>query len=155
MNEPQRHGDTEKRHGETDKRDGETEKRDGDGAKHGVNDITSGIIGAAIAVHRVLGPGLLESIYEAALCVEFDERGIRYARQQRVPAYYKGRRLGTYVVDLLVEELVVVEIKSVATILPVLVAQLMTYMRLLKKSVGLLINFNTAVLKDGIVRRVL
>ena len=79
-------------------------QRHGDCDGRDINDITGTIIGAAIAVHRVLGPGLLESIYEAALCVEFDERKISYARQQQVPAFYKGRRLGTYVVDLIVED---------------------------------------------------
>ena len=74
---------------------------------------------------------------------------------QQVPAFYKGRRLGTYVVDLIVEDRVVVEIKSVTKVLPVLEAQLLTYMRLLKKKYGLLINFNSPVLKDGIIRRVL
>ena len=148
MNEPQRHGDTEKRNADGQRQGPEAHNRN-------INAITSAIIGAAIAVHRVLGPGLLESIYEAALCVELDERGIRYGRQQHVPAYYKGRRLGTYVVDLIVEDAVVVEVKSVSVVLPVLIAQLMTYMRLLKKSTGLLINFNCPVLKDGIIRRVL
>ena len=127
---------------------GATEDRD-------INEITGAIIGAAIAVHRVLGPGLLESIYESALCVEFEERQIRYARQQQVPAFYKGRRVGTYVVDLIVEDRVVVEIKSVIKVLPVLEAQLLTYMRLLKKKMGLLINFHSAVLKDGVIRRAL
>lgn len=120
-----------------------------------INEITGAIIGVAIAVHRVLGPGLLESIYESALCVEFDDRKISYVRQQQVPAFYKGRRVGTYVVDLVVEDRVVVEIKSVARVLPVLEAQLLTYMRLLKKKLGLLINFNSAVLKDGLIRRAL
>jgi len=130
-------------------------QRHGDSDSRDVNEITGAIIGAAIAVHRILGPGLLESMYEAALCVEFDERRISYARQQQVPAFYKGRRLGTYVVDLIVEDRVVVEIKSVTKVLPVLEAQLLTYMRLLKKKYGLLINFNSPVLKDGVIRRAL
>jgi len=130
-------------------------QRHGDSDGRDINEITGAIIGAAIAVHRVLGPGLLESIYEAALCVEFDERTISYARQQQVPAFYKGRRLGTYVVDLIVEDRVVVEIKSVTKVLPVLEAQLLTYMRLLTKKYGLLTNFNSAVLKDGVIRRAL
>jgi GxxExxY protein len=130
-------------------------QRPGDSDDRDINEITGAIIGAAIAVHRVLGPGLLESIYESALCVEFEERQIRYARQQQVPAFYKGRRVGTYVVDLIVEDRVVVEIKSVIKVLPVLEAQLLTYMRLLKKKMGLLINFHSAVLKDGVIRRAL
>jgi GxxExxY protein len=132
----------------------ETQRHGGSGGRD-INEITGAIIGAAIAVHRVLGPGLLESIYEAALCVEFDERKISYARQQQVPAFYKGRRVGTYVVDLIVEDRIVVEIKSVIRLLPVLEAQLLTYMRLLTKKYGLLINFYSAVLKDGIIRRAL
>jgi len=106
-------------------------------------------------VHRVLGPGLLESIYEAALCIEFADRSISYVRQHRVPATYKGRRVGDYVVDLVVQDRVVVEVKSVSTVLPVVIAQPMTYMRLLEKSRGLIINFNCPVLKDGIIRRAL
>jgi GxxExxY protein len=130
MDEPQRHRDTE-------------------------SEITSKIIGAAIAVHRVLGPGLLESMYEAALCIELNDRQIRYVRQQRIPAYYKGRALGYYCIDLIVEDRVVVEVKSVSAVLPAVEAQLITYLRLTRKRVGLVINFNTQVLKDGIMRRIL
>ena len=117
--------------------------------------LTSRIIGCAIQVHKVLGPGLLESIDEAALCIEFDELGVRYERQRRVPAHYKGRLLGEYRVDLVVEEFVVVEVKSVERPVPVFEAQLLTYMRLMKKRVGLLINFNSRLLKEGVTRRVL
>jgi GxxExxY protein len=84
-----------------------------------INVITEHVIGAAIEVHRVLGPGLLEGIYETALCIELDERGIKYARQVQIPAHYKGRPLGKYNVDLIIEDLVVVEVKSVAHVLPV------------------------------------
>lgn len=117
--------------------------------------LTSKIIGAAIEVHKALGPGLLESLYEAAMCIELEERGILFARQFRRPAYYKGRPLGTYEIDLLVDDLVVVEIKSVAYLLPVFEAQLLTYLRLTGKHLGLLINFNCRLLKDGIMRRAL
>jgi len=134
MNQPQRHGGTEFEH---------------------INNLTERIIGAAIEVHRALGPGLLEGLYETALCIELDERGIKYARQVRVPAHYKGRSLGTYIVDLIVEDLVIVEVKSVSHVLPVLEAQLITYLRLTGKRVGLIINFNTQLLKQGIVRRAL
>jgi len=106
-------------------------------------------------VHRALGPGLLESLYEAALCIELDERRICYARQVRVPALYKRRSLGEYTVDLIVEDAVVVEVKSVAHVIPVFEAQLITYLRLTHKRLGLLINFNTELLKDGIIRRAL
>jgi GxxExxY protein len=106
-------------------------------------------------VHSILGPGLLESIYDTALCIELDERGIKYARQVRIPTYYKGRSLGNYLVDFIVEDLVVVEINSVAVMLPVYEAQLLTYMRLAAKRVGLLMNFKSPLMKEGIYRFVL
>jgi GxxExxY protein len=127
----------------------------GDTELEQINIVTERVIGAAIEVHRVLGPGLLEGIYETALCIELDERGIKYARQVQIPAHYKARSLGKYDVDLIVEDLVVVEVKSVAHVLPVFEAQLITYLRLAGKRVGLLVNFNTKLVKDGIVRRVL
>ncbi len=117
-----------------------------------LNEITSRVIGAAIDVHRSLGPGLLESIYERALAIEFDERDIRYRQQPRIPALYKGRMLGTYRVDFIVEQAVLVEIKSVVALTPVFDAQLISYLRLTKKRLGLLINFHEAVLKGGIRR---
>jgi GxxExxY protein len=117
--------------------------------------LTSRIIGAAIDVHKALGPGLLESIYETAMCIELQLRHIPFVRQFRIPAYYKGHPLGTYEVDLLIDHLVVVEIKSVTTVLPVFEAQLLTYLRLTGKRRGLLINFNCRLLKDGIMRRAL
>jgi len=134
MNEPQRLGDTE---------------------LNVLNILTSRIIGCAIEVHRTLGPGLLEAIYESALCIELDEAGIQYVRQMRVPAYYKGRLLGEYRVDLVVADAVLVEVKCVERLHPVLEAQLLTYLRVTKKRVGLLINFNSSVLKDEITRRML
>jgi GxxExxY protein len=90
-----------------------------------LNRLTSRIIGAAIEVHKALGPGLLESIYETAMCIELEERALRYERQVWIPAYYKGRPLGKYVIDLVVEELVVVEIKSVSGLTPVFEAQVL------------------------------
>jgi GxxExxY protein len=134
MNQPQRHGGTE---------------------IDDLSGLTSRIIGAAIEVHKALGPGLLESIYEEAMCIELEERGIPFTRQFRIPAYYKGRPLGTYVVDLLVDDRVIVEIKCVSQMSPVFEAQLLTYMRLTDKRLGLLINFNSRLLKDGIMRRAL
>jgi GxxExxY protein len=114
------------------------------------------VIGAAIEVHRALGPGLLESAYEECLCREICIRGGRLQRQIEVPVVYKGVRLDCgYRIDLLVNDSVIVEIKSVEQLLPVHEAQLMTYLRLLEKKVGLLINFNVPVLKRGIIRRVL
>ena len=110
---------------------------------HGVTEIsalTQKIIGCAIEVHRGLGPGLLETIYESALCIELDEIGLSYVRQSRAPDYYKGRLLGEYRVDLIVAGLVVVEVKSVERMNPVFEAQMLTYLRLSNKRVGLLIT---------------
>ena len=119
-------------------------------------EITDHTISAAIEVHRALGPGLMESAYEICLCHEFDLRSVSYERQIAVPLEYKGIRLECgYRLDLLVESTVVVEIKAIERILPVHEAQLLTYLRLLKKPVGLLINFTAPVLKDGIIRRAL
>ena len=120
-----------------------------------LNVVTDRIIGSAIEVHRILGPGLLESIYDTALCIELDDRGVKYARQVRIPALYKGRSLGHYLIDFIVEDVAVVEIKSVANVLPVYGAQLLTYMRLAAKRVGLLMNFNSRLMKEGIQRFVL
>ena len=134
MNEPQGHRDTELE-------------------EH--RPLTASIIAAAIEVHRHLGPGLLESVYDAAMSIEFDDRGIKYVRQPNVPAYYKGRRLGDYKVDFLVEDTVIVEIKSVATLLPVFDAHVLTYLRIMRKRIGLLMNCNSRLLRDGVRRFVL
>jgi GxxExxY protein len=118
-----------------------------------IDRITSTIIGAAIEVHRSLGPGLLESAYEACLVYELTERGLIVEQQKPVPLAYKQVHLDCgYRLDLLVEEQVVVEIKSVERLLPIHQAQLLSYLRLSRNMVGLLINFNTQVLKSGIVR---
>jgi GxxExxY protein len=117
---------------------------------------TEGIIGAAIEVHRHLGPGLLESAYETCLCHEFELRGIAFKSQVALPVQYKRLKLDCgYFMDLVVNDNVVLELKSVEHILPVHEAQLLTYLRLSKKRVGLLINFNVPILKSGITRRVL
>jgi GxxExxY protein len=119
-------------------------------------EITDAIIGAAIEVHRHLGPGCLESSYEACLCHELRMRGFAVRSQAKLPIEYKGLKLAEgYRIDLIVEETVVVEIKAVDTLVPVHEAQLITYLRLSGFRVGLLLNFNVAVLKDGILRRVL
>ena len=116
--------------------------------------LTEAIIGAAIEVHRELGPGLLESAYEECLCHEFSSRGLAFRRQVELPVHYKKVNLDCgYRMDLLVEETTVLELKSVEKILPIHEAQLMTYLKLSRKPVGLLLNFNVPVLKDGIVRR--
>ena len=117
---------------------------------------TEPIIGAAIEVHKQLGPGLLESTYEECLCHELHLRGIQFQRQIDLPVVYKSLRLDCgYRLDLLVEDSVLVELKAVERLLPVHEAQLLTYLHLAHKPVGLLINFNVPLLKDGVRRRVL
>jgi GxxExxY protein len=117
---------------------------------------TASIIGAAIEVHRQLGPGLLESAYEQCLCHELHLRGLLFKCQVDLPVSYKGLQLDCgYKIDLIVADEVIVELKSVEKILPVHEAQLLTYLKLSGKTVGLLINFNTSLLTQGIVRRVL
>lgn len=119
-------------------------------------ELTQEILGAAIEVHRALGPGLLESAYEECLCHESALRGFHFMRQVELPVAYKGVRLDCgYRLDVVVEDLVVLELKSVEKVLPMHEAQLLSYLRLSGKNVGLQINFNVAILKDGIVRRVL
>jgi GxxExxY protein len=121
-----------------------------------INDLTGEVIGAAMVVHRTLGPGLLESTYEECLCHELGLRGIHFERQKPLPVAFKGVMLNCgYRLDLIVSDAVVVEIKAVETILPVHEAQIVTYLKLGGWNVGLLINFNVPVLKDGIKRIVL
>ena len=119
------------------------------------NAITERIIKCAIEVHKQLGPGLLENIYEEAMAVEFELDGLHYVRQVKLPVIYKGRGLGEYRLDLLVENMVVVEVKSVERYDPVFEAQVLTYLKLTQKRVGLLINFNSRLVKDGIKRLIL
>ena len=120
------------------------------------NEITERIIGAAIEVHRALGPGLLESAYEECLCRDLTLSGISFERQRPLAVEYKGIRLECgYRLDLLVEKTVVVEVKAISVIEPIHEAQLLTYLRLGGWKVGLLINFNVPVLKNGIRRRIL
>jgi GxxExxY protein len=116
--------------------------------------ISHQIIGAAIEVHRTLGPGLLESIYEAALDMELGERRLKVRRQVELPVSYKGKLLdGGYRIDLIVEESVIIEIKAVERLLPVFESQLLTYLKPANKRLGLLINFNSSVVSTS-VRRV-
>jgi GxxExxY protein len=118
-------------------------------------ELTERIIGCAIEVHRALGPGLLESTYAGTLAVELSHRGISFDRQRRVPLEYRGVSIGDYRIDLVVENRVVVEIKSVLKLEPVFEAQVLTYLKISRLRVGLLLNFNKGVLKDGIKRLVL
>ncbi|HMV46435.1 MAG TPA: GxxExxY protein [Blastocatellia bacterium] len=120
-----------------------------------VNLLTERIIGCAIEVHKVLGPGLLEAAYEEALCIELNDSGLKYQRQLPVPALYKGRVVGDYRLDLLVEDAVIVELKSVERFDSVFEAQVLTYLRITGKKIGLLINFNSRLLTQGVKRFVL
>jgi len=120
-----------------------------------LNKVTEGIIGCAIEVHRNLGPGLLESIYENALCYELDANDIPFERQVTVPVIYKGQQLGEHRLDILVENQGIVELKAVDRMDPIFEAQLLSYLRVTGKKVGLLINFNVPVLKRGIKRMIL
>lgn len=118
-----------------------------------LNDVTETIIGAAISVHKELGPGLLESAYEACLVYELAERKLKIERQKGLPVVYRGVHLDCgYRIDLLVENQVVVEIKAVERLEPIHEAQLLSYLKLSGCEVGLLINFNVNVLKAGIRR---
>ena len=120
-----------------------------------INELTQKIIGCAIEVHRRLGPGLLESIYEKALCIELKHNGIKYERQKIINVDYRNQSLGIYKIDILVENKVVVELKSVDRHDPVFDAQLLSYMKLGNYKVGLLINFNKELVKNGISRKIL
>ena len=118
-----------------------------------LNHLTGMILAAAIEVHRVLGPGLLESIYVECLEHELTSRGLRFVRQLTVPITYKGTRLGSsYRVDVIVEDRVIVEVKSVEALAPIHKAQVLTYLRLTGMPAGLLINFNVPRLMDGVKR---
>jgi GxxExxY protein len=120
-----------------------------------LNKITEATIGAAIDVHRALGPGLLESAYQACLAYELIERGRKVEQQKPLPIVYKSVQLDAgYRLDLLIEDKVIVEIKSIDSIAPIHEAQLLSYLRLSEKKAGLIINFNVKVLRYGIRRLV-
>jgi len=117
------------------------------------NEISEKIIGAAIEVHRILGPGLLESVYEEALCHELHLRGIDFLRQQSVPIPYKGIRLSSDLrLDLIVEDKVIVDLKAKEELSKIDKPKLLTYLRLSEKRLGLIINFHVELLRDGIYR---
>jgi len=120
-----------------------------------LNKITEKVIGCAIEVHRNLGPGLLESIYESALCVEFNNNDIEYQRQIIIPVRYKGIIIGEHKLDLLVENEIIVELKAIDNLAPIFEAQLLSYLKMSKKKLGLLINFNSIQLREGIKRVIL
>ena len=121
--------------------------------KERLNRITNSVIGAAVDVHRTLGPGLLESAYEACLAFELARLGLKIEQQKPLPVVYRDVKLDCgYRLDLLIEDAVIVEVKTVDRIAPIHRAQLLSYLRLSGCKVGLLINFNVKILKDGIVR---
>ena len=122
--------------------------------KEEINKLSVTILDCSIEVHKQLGPGLLESVYEVCLCKELNLRKIKYIRQVALPVHYKGDLLDDeYKIDILVENEIVVELKSVECLLPVHEAQLLTYLKLADKKLGLLINFNVPKLVDGFKRR--
>ncbi len=117
------------------------------------NELTERVIGSAIEVHRTLGPGLMESTYEECLAFELTEAGLAIQRQLELPIFYKGRRLNVgYRIDLLVNQQLIIELKSVRAIEPIHEAQLLTYLKLADKKLGLLMNFNVPLMKQGIRR---
>ena len=117
------------------------------------NEISERIIGAAIEVHKFFGPGLVEQIYEESLCHEFALRGVRFERQKQVPIYYKGVKLGVPLrLDLIVEEKVIVDLKAKEEVIALDRAKLLSYLRLSGLRLGLIINFHSVLLKDGIDR---
>lgn len=124
------------------------------GAHMDFNQLTSQIIQAAIIVHKELGPGLLESVYQACIAIELERMGIDFKAEASLPISYRGKKLDKQVfrLDLVVEDTVIVELKSVEKVEPVHKKQLLTYLRLAQKPLGLLINFNEPLLKDGITR---
>ena len=118
--------------------------------------LSEGVIGSAIGVHRELGPGLLESVYEECLCFDLKQLGLAYRRQVPLPVVYRGTQLNCgYRMDIVVETQVILEIKAVEQLLPIHEAQMLTYLRLSGLRVALLMNFNTVALKDGLRRFVL
>ena len=127
---------------------------DADTQRAELNELSHRVIGLCMEVHRELGPGLLESAYEEALAYEFTQAGITFERQREMPLLYKGVKLDCgYRLDFIIEGQLIVELKAVTELLPIHQAQLLTYLKLERRSLGLLINFNTPALKDG-VRRV-
>jgi GxxExxY protein len=120
------------------------------------DDVSGKVIGCAIEVHKCLGPGLLESAYERCLSYELTAEGLKHETQKELPINYKGLKLDTgYRIDLIVEDSVIIELKSVEKILPIHEAQILTYMKLAEIKTGLLINFNVIKVKEGIKRFVL
>lgn len=119
------------------------------------NELTSQILSACIEVHRELGPGLLESVYEVCLLDELHRRGLRAEAQIKLPVSYKGQLLNKeFVIDILVEDLILLELKAIEILLPIHEVQLVTYLKLSGKKLGLLINFHVELLKNGVRRKI-
>jgi len=133
---------------------GDENKRDGVVSEPSpeVDRLARDVIGAAIEVHRELGPGYHESIYEEAMAIELELRGMPFKRQLAMPVMYKGRPVGERRMDMLVADDLVVEYKTVESILPVHLAQVLSYLKVARRRLGLLINFNVSVLKEGVKR---
>ena len=121
----------------------------------GIDQLAHQVIGAAIEVHKALGPGFLESVYEEALCIELGLRQLPFERQKIMTVAYKGYAVGEGRLDLLVDERLVIELKAVETILPIHTAQVLSYLKATGNHIGLLINFNVPVLKQGVKRIIL
>jgi GxxExxY protein len=119
-----------------------------------LNQLSHQVIGCAIEVHRELGPGLLESIYEAALCQEFEQAGLEYAQQHSFVGEYKGKQLPPQRIDILVNDNLILELKAVSAVNDLHLAQLVSYLRLANKPLGLLINFHAPTIKKGTHRRI-
>jgi GxxExxY protein len=134
------------------RQDTEVAELDVDEPAAGLNRLTHRVIGAAIDVHRSLGPGLLESVYEEALCVELTWLGIPFARQVSLHVDYRRHRVGEAKLDLLVDQRLIIELKAVDRIAPIHLAQLLSYLKITKLRLGLLINFNVTELRSGIKR---
>jgi GxxExxY protein len=128
---------------------------DGDEPSDALNILSNRVIGAALEVHRVLGPGFVEAVYKDALAVELELRGIPHAVQQQVAVAYKGRPVGQSRLDILVADSLVVELKAVEVLLPIHTAQLLSSLKATGHKLGLLINFNVPLLRDGIRRLIL
>lgn len=121
-----------------------------------INDITYKIIGCAYEVHKILGPGLLESTYETCLCYKLEKQGLKFEKQKELMINYKGTTLNNgYRIDILVEDSIVLELKSVENLLPIHTAQILTYLKLSEHNLGLLINFNVTNLQNGIHRYII
>lgn len=117
-----------------------------------LNRLTERVIGCAIAVHRELGPGLLESAYDRAFCIELAHQGLKFLRQVQCPVEYRGQTVGCYRLDFLIEDALVVEVKAVERLEYVFVAQVLTYLAGTAKALGLILNFNVPTMKAGIRR---